>query len=165
MLTLQASRFPSQPSSADCLLFFLVVLLLIIIYQSPLTITIISWERANPGRAHPATRQPTSLMNAAAACALLRGALGDAGNCAGGFQLCVSPGNWLQGGAENKRGQRFWWAAVRNRVWLAAPLGAPACRGQVREGLCRELASPARCCKVCAASEGLCRRFFRRGAY
>jgi len=80
----------SQPRSADCLLFFLVVLLLIIIYQSPLTITIISWERANPSQPHPATQRndavSTSLMNAASVCALSAcGALDDAG----GFELRV----------------------------------------------------------------------------
>lgn len=88
------------------------MLLLIIIYQSPLTITIISWERVNPSQPHPATQRndavSTSLMNAAPVCALsVRGALDDAGGCTRDFKLSISQGNWLQGGdmaAEDERG-------------------------------------------------------------
>lgn len=107
------------------------MLLLIIIYQSPLTITIISWERVNPSQPHPATQRndavSASLMNAASVCALsVCGALDDAGGCTGGFELCVflketgcGEETWLP---RIERGGDFMGMAVKNNICLAVPL-------------------------------------------
>lgn len=76
-------------------------------------------------------------MNAASVCALsVRGALDDAGGCAGGFELRVflkktgcREETWL---LRFKVDGNFLGMTVRNNIRLVVPLGASACRGQVR---------------------------------